>query len=508
MADNAGISIELLSRKLDEVLVGQNEAREERAQLREGQQETRQEVGKLSAHVRDGMELLQGGLGDLAREQMEASGEVKETLEKLSQDITVSREEAQEAAAKTLGMLSDQSAQLARLGETTAATFTALKSLSEHENDVPRLVTITLKGAPEWKGAWHDNIGSNLLRRAQKWVGTHSFFQLHFLCEKTLLPVADEPGYELEMPREKFAEFMATAGPILSATCAVLKLVTLVGRPVAKIAGIDLPQIGSLDMDSVRHIKLGESTVGQAFEGTGIAEMLDRIEALSPADSAGAEPEPEPQPAGGEPEPEPEQHGTDLLDFADNAIAQVESLASWAGVPLQEEEDQEKVHAPAERLRTSVDTIKQWIHDACQAAVPSRDSDLGNHTIGGLQKTVMADGETLWLSAAARAAAADGTAPAEGVPGADPQRYQLLVTKPAERTAEHFMLSTTASCFAELRDKVLACRLCEAGHDYTISVVARGEEPAAFESLEQLPEPKTVRGVRKVSAKLQVARAD
>ena len=65
-------------------------------------------------------------------------------------------------------MLSDQSTQLAKLGETTAATFTALKSLSEHENDVPRLVTITLKDAPEWKGAWHDNIGENLLSKAKR----------------------------------------------------------------------------------------------------------------------------------------------------------------------------------------------------------------------------------------------------------------------------------------------------------------------------------------------------
>ena len=69
------------------------------------------------------------------------------------------------------------------------------------------------------------------------------------------------------------------------------------------------------------------------------------------------------------------------------------------------------------------------------------------------------------------------------------------------------MLSTTASTFAELRDKVLACRLCEAGHSYTISIVAPGEEPTAFESLEQLPEPKTVQGVQKICAKLQVARA-
>ena len=81
-----------------------------------------------------------------------------------------------------------------------------------------------------------------------------------------------------------------------------------------------------------------------------------------PADTF-TQPEPEPTPAAGEPEPEPER-GTGLLEFADNAIAQVESLASWAGVPLQEEEDQKKVHAPAEKLRTSVDTIKAWIKKA------------------------------------------------------------------------------------------------------------------------------------------------
>ena len=68
------------------------------------------------------------------------------------------------------------------------------------------------------------------------------------------------------------------------------------------------------------------------------------------------------------------------------------------------------------------------------------------------------------------------------------------------------MLSTAASSFEELRDKVLACRLCAAQRgSWTISVVGRGGEPAAFASLEQLPEPKTVRGVRKVCAKLHVA---
>ena len=166
--------------------------------------------------------------------------------------------------------------------------------------------------------------------------------------------------------------------------------VTLIGRPVAKIAGIDLPEIGRINMDGVRDIKLGESTVGEAFAGTGIASMLDQIETIGQGqpepepDAGGAEPEPEPEPVG-EPEPEP---GTNLLDFADNAITQVEGLATWAGVPLQEEEEQdgEDVHVPQERLRTSVDRIKAWIKRACEEAVPPRDSDLGNHVIGGLQK--------------------------------------------------------------------------------------------------------------------------
>ena len=80
--------------------------------------------------------------------------------------------------------------------------------------------------------------------------------------------------------------------------------------------------------------------------------------------------------------------------------------------------------------------------------------------------------------------------------------------KPVDRTAEHVMLSTVASSFEELRDKVLACRLCAAQRGgWTISVAGRGGEPAVFASLGQLPEPKTVRGVRKVCAKLHVARS-
>ena len=554
-ADSAGELVRTASQKLDELLVGQQEAREERAQLQG-------ELDKLSARQAQAVELLQGELGGLARQQ-------HATLQ-VAEEIQVSQ---QEAAAKTLGMLSAQSSQLAKIGETTAATFTALKSLSEHENDVPRLVVITLKDAPpEWKGAWHDNIGSNLLSKTEKWVGTHSFFQLRFLCEKTLLPVDGEAGYELKMPKEGFAEFLKTAGPILSATCAVLKLVTLVGRPVAKIAGIDLPEIGPLDMDGVRDIKLGESTVGEAFEGTGVADMLDQIEALSPVDS-GSEPEPEPAPAGGVPEPAP-GHGTDLLEFADNAITQVENLATWAGVPLQEEEEEEHVHQPAERLRASVDTIKQWIEKACGEAVPPRDSDLGNHVIGGLQKTVMKDGETLWLSPDARSLAmctggqewqqpqlskepakewacdwecgfcspdhdaveahertcqvrqlADGQqeSPVEVLvpepePGPEPEPERKPEPEPEPRegvpTREFLlmvykgddakMLNTTAASFSELRAKVLARWSCPPEQSWTISLRQLRDEPTVAESFAQLPSPNMVRGKRKTRAMVQI----
>eukprot|EP01045_Picozoa_sp_COSAG04_P010789 COSAG04_NODE_670_length_11367_cov_62.932109_6_plen_1225_part_00 len=538
-ADSAGGLVRTASQKLDELLVGQQQM-EDRLSTQE------QVIERLSARVQDGVELLQGRLGDLAEEQKAVGADVMGTLEKLGNDMAVSRDEAQEAAQRTLEVLSDQSDQLNRLGDTTAATFTALKSLSEHENDVPRLVTITLKDAPEWKGAWHDNIASNLLSKASNWVGTHQFFQLRFLCEKTLLPVEGEAGYELKMPKEAFAEFMKEAGPILSATCAVLKLVTLVGRPVAKIAGIDLPEIGRINMDGVRDIKLGESTVGEAFAGTGVTELLDQIETIGHGEP---EPEPEPEPAGDEPEPEPEpHHGTALMDFADNAITQVEGLATWAGVPLQEEEeDGEDVHAPQERLRTSVDTIKAWIAKACEEAVPPRDSDLANHVIGGLRKTVMADGETLWLCPEARRLAmSDGTAQEpepepeldgphpepepdfepepepdfEPEPGPEPalaegvptREFLLMVIKGA--TAERKMLNTTAASFAELHDKVVACwfsaderRLARMEEtQWKISLLEADKEPTVVERFSQMPAPtlSKLSGKSKTKAKVQV----
>ena len=44
-------------------------------------------------------------------------------------------------------------------------------------------------------------------------------------------------------------------------------------------------------------------------------------------------------------------------------------------------------------------------------------------------------------------------------------------------------------------------------HHALAGVAGRGGESAVLASLEQLPEPKTVRGVRKVCAKLHVARS-
>jgi hypothetical protein len=50
-------------------------------------------------------------------------------------------------------------------------------------------------------------------------------------------------------------------------------------------------------------------------------------------------------------------------------------------------------------VRASVDQIKDWINEACKKQ--NRPSDLEKQVIGGLSKTVMKDGRTMWLSPAA-----------------------------------------------------------------------------------------------------------
>jgi len=297
----------------------------------------------------------------------------------------------------TVHLLNEQSTQLATISDSTAATFLALKDMSEGASAVPRLVTITLKDAPAWQGAWYERTGDNLLAKLKGKVGVTQFFHLHFLCEKTLMPVLGDPGYELEIPGEKFTAFMQKIGPMLGATCALLKLVTTVGRPMAKLVGVDLPKVGSFDLGELKTMKLGESTVEEVFDGTGVDDLFDRIESIGQSES---EPEPEPEPDGSEAIASDSK--VQLLDFADNAIAQMESVAEWAGVPLAPPEEDGEVDPPtAETLRASVDQIKAWIDEACKKL--KRPSDLERQVIGGLSKTVMKDGRTMWLSPAAAA---------------------------------------------------------------------------------------------------------
>ena len=161
-----------------------------------------------------------------------------------------------------------QSSRLEQIAGSTSATFKAIKTHVQGDAAVPTLVTLTRKGAPAWKGAWHDNVKDNTLARVKNAVGSHNFYQLHFLCEKTLLPVAGHPGYELKLSSEGLKKFLHTAGPVLNATCAVLKLVTTVARPLAKVVGLDdyVPSIEGVDLSSVREIECGGTTMGELFD--------------------------------------------------------------------------------------------------------------------------------------------------------------------------------------------------------------------------------------------------
>ena len=151
----------------------------------------------------------------------------------------------------SLQLLQQQSEQLVKISRCTSATFRAVKTSVEGGAELPSLVTIKRKTTPEWDGPWYENVGKNLGKKLQNAVGAKSYFQLHFLCEKTLMPVEGQEGYELEMPTKELAKFLKAAGPWIGATCAVLKFVTSVARPVAKVAGIDLPRaIISLTIDS------------------------------------------------------------------------------------------------------------------------------------------------------------------------------------------------------------------------------------------------------------------
>ena len=93
---------------------------------------------------------------------------------------------AAELAKESLSLLKEQKAQLAQISQATAATFKVVKTMAEQSADVPRLVTLAPKSAPDWEGSWHSNVLGNVLKQLKHKCSCTKYFQLHFLCAQTL----------------------------------------------------------------------------------------------------------------------------------------------------------------------------------------------------------------------------------------------------------------------------------------------------------------------------------
>eukprot|EP01048_Picozoa_sp_COSAG05_P024089 COSAG05_NODE_5505_length_1157_cov_2.094518_1_plen_129_part_00 len=50
-----------------------------------------------------------------------------------------------------------------------------------------------------------------------------------------------EAGYAVELPTADFKRIVGKAAPILKVTCSMLRVVSAVASPIAKLAGMDLP---------------------------------------------------------------------------------------------------------------------------------------------------------------------------------------------------------------------------------------------------------------------------
>lgn len=223
---------------------------------------------------------------------------VKEMTEDIQGKVTTMHQQLVDIATQQNGILGDvkatmdllrvQANQLAQISYATNATLDALTTLVQGDKDVPRLVLVKLAtGGPTWKGSWHNYVGDNVLARFKTFSGCTETYQLRFLCEKTLKPVDGEKGYELTLHSHKFKKFVHNAGAALSMTCAVLKLVVAVARPVAMIAGVELPTLDLLDLSAVRSIKVGATDLGHVFEGTEIGGALDQMDGTDRPKSIG-----------------------------------------------------------------------------------------------------------------------------------------------------------------------------------------------------------------------------
>ena len=240
--------------------------------------------------------------------------------------------------------------------------------------------------------------------------------------EKTLQPAqGHETGYVVELPSADFKRIVGKAAPILKVTCSMLRVVSAVASPIAKLAGMDLPFSRGIDLACLKDVQCGESSLGEIFEGTAVGDAIAKLEAVSTAasgrkaeavaaskeghdsdaDAAHADPQ-APQPAGELP----------LLEFVDASINQCEGIIEWAkaeaGVDHDEEAEVElgldatSNSANAVASVQSVDAVKELILLACRQAKPPRETDVGKHSIAGLSKTVAPSG-IRWLSAEGRA---------------------------------------------------------------------------------------------------------
>ena len=247
-----------------------------------------------------------------------------------------------------------------------------------------------------------------------------------------------EIGYEVELPSAKFKHFVGVVAPILSATCTVLKVAAAVARPVAKMAGVELPASEGLNLACLRDVKCGESTLGEVFEGTAVGEVMTRLEAAvgSPVVAASQNGGPDQAEAAAghshnaldDAESHSVQRGmgatageaadpatTEIqwLDFLDDTLNQcegiVELVESEAWADLDEVAESEHGFDAANSASASsaaavqpVDAVKDLIAIGCKQAHPPRESDVGKHVIAGLAKTVVQDGGIRWLCEAAR----------------------------------------------------------------------------------------------------------
>eukprot|EP01048_Picozoa_sp_COSAG05_P021166 COSAG05_NODE_3812_length_1825_cov_24.267092_2_plen_531_part_00 len=304
-----------------------------------------------------------------------------------------------ELALESMAMLAAQAAQLRQIGSATRATFRTLATAVQGDAQVPRFAVVSLKGGPEWKGAWHDGVKDNLLRQLRGALGVERTYQLHFLCERTLRPVPGVKPYEIQLPSERFHEFVTKAGPVLGATCAVLRLVAAIARPVAKMVGLELPELG-LDLGAVREIQLGEATVEEILAGTAVGKQLAVADIASNTLSGGGG---DPQAAEADAAVAGGVGSEEWLEFANSAIGSVDAMAEWATLSVREASENgfsggfSPAATAASATATAADVAKQsmdqicWlVEQACATDVPPRESDvLKKQAIAGLRRTLL-----------------------------------------------------------------------------------------------------------------------